>query len=68
MVDRLFIISDIEFKNILDANPVYAPFYNKTIAAAIKDLKEINIIDGFLVGGASQDSKKFIDIIKKTIN
>ncbi len=34
----------------------------------IKDLKKINNIDGFLVGGASQDSKKFIDIIKKTYN
>jgi triosephosphate isomerase len=26
------------------------------------------MIDGFLIGGASQDSKKFIDIIKKTYN
>ena len=34
----------------------------------IKQLKNINTIDGFLVGGASQDPKKFIDIIKKTIN
>ena len=32
----------------------------------IAQLKDINIIDGFLVGGASQSSKKFIDIIKKT--
>ena len=32
----------------------------------VKNLKEINVIDGFLVGGASQDSKKFIDIVKKT--
>ena len=31
-------------------------------------LKTINNIDGFLIGGASQDSKKFIDIIKKTYN
>ena len=31
-------------------------------------LKSINILDGFLIGGASQDSKKFIDIIKKTYN
>ncbi len=31
-------------------------------------LKSINIIDGFLIGSASQDSKKFIDIIKKTYN
>ena len=32
----------------------------------IKNLKEINNIDGFLIGGASLDSKKFIDIVKKT--
>jgi len=32
----------------------------------IKDLKEINNIDGFLIGGASQNPKKFIDIVKKT--
>ena len=29
-------------------------------------LKNVSNIDGFLIGGASQDSKKFIDIIKKT--
>ena len=34
----------------------------------VDKLKIITGIDGFLVGGASQDSKKFIDIIKKTIN
>jgi triosephosphate isomerase (TIM) len=34
----------------------------------ITQLKDINIIDGFLIGGASQSSKKFIDIIKKTYN
>ena len=34
----------------------------------INELKSINNIDGFLIGGASQDSKKFIDIIKKTYN
>ena len=32
----------------------------------ITDLKEINNIDGFLIGGASQNTKKFIDIVKKT--
>ena len=31
-------------------------------------LKKIDNIDGFLVGGASQNSKNFIDIIKKTFN
>ena len=29
-------------------------------------LREINNIDGFLIGGASQNTKKFIDIVKKT--
>ena len=32
----------------------------------ISQLKNISTIDGFLIGGASQDPKKFIDIIKKT--
>jgi len=34
----------------------------------IDQLNSINNIDGYLIGGASQDSKKFIDIIKKTYN
>ncbi len=34
----------------------------------INNLKQIREINGFLIGGASQNSKKFIDIIKKTIN
>ena len=34
----------------------------------IDQLKIITDIDGFLIGGASQNPKKFIDIIKKTIN
>ena len=34
----------------------------------INDLKKINSLDGFLIGGASQSSKKFIDIVKKTFN
>ena len=32
----------------------------------IINLKKINNIDGFLIGGASQNAKKFIDIVKKT--
>jgi len=32
----------------------------------IKNLKEINDIDGFLIGAASQNANKFIDIVKKT--
>ena len=34
----------------------------------ISELKLINNIDGYLIGGSSQDPNKFIDIIKKTYN
>ena len=34
----------------------------------INNLKSIDNIDGYLIGGASQNSKKFIDIIKKRYN
>ena len=34
----------------------------------IKNIKNINNLNGFLVGGASQNPKKFIDIVKKTYN
>ena len=34
----------------------------------ISDLKKITSLDGFLIGGASQSPKKFIDIVKKTFN
>jgi len=34
----------------------------------INRLKSINNIDGFLIGGASQNPNNFIDIIKKTYN
>ena len=33
-----------------------------------KELAQIKEIKGFLIGGASLSSKKFIDIIKKSIN
>ena len=34
----------------------------------INELKKIKNLDGFLIGGASQDTKKLIDIIQKTYN
>ena len=34
----------------------------------IKNFRLIKELDGFLIGGASQNSKKFIDIVKKTYN
>tara|TARA_Y100001937_G_scaffold127844_1_gene201326 strand:+ start:683 stop:4906 length:4224 start_codon:yes stop_codon:yes gene_type:complete len=38
---RSGIISDEEFKLIINANPIYAPFYPKEIKTAIKDLQEL---------------------------
>jgi len=34
----------------------------------IRNLKKITSLDGFLIGGSSQNPKKFIDIVKKTYN
>jgi triosephosphate isomerase len=34
----------------------------------INQLKKIQDLNGFLIGGASLNSKKFIDIVKKTYN
>ena len=42
--------------------------YGGSVSANNADkLKKIPNIDGFLIGGASQNPKKFIDIIQKTI-
>ena len=42
-------------------------FYGGSVNSQnIKNLKEIDNIDGFLIGGSSQNTKKFIDIVKKT--
>ena len=34
----------------------------------IQSLNTINSLDGYLIGGASQNAKKLIDIVKKTYN
>ena len=34
----------------------------------INNFKKVSSINGFLIGGASQNTKNFIDIIKKSIN
>ena len=51
-----------EFKN-------YKVLYGGSVNPKnIQQFNSIDNLDGFLIGGASQDSKKFIDIIKKTYN
>jgi len=34
----------------------------------IQSLNAINMLDGYLIGGASQNAKKLIDIVKKSYN
>ena len=55
----------IGLKNIKDKLPkvLYGGSVNPQ---NITILREINNINGFLIGGASQNAKKFIDIVKKT--
>ena len=63
--DELFETITFIKKNVKKCKVLYGGSVNPK---NINDLKNINIIDGYLIGGASQDSKKFIDIIKKTYN
>ena len=55
----------IKFWKLKNPKIVYGGSVN---SKNIRELKKISSINGFLVGGASQNSKNFIDIIKKTIN
>ena len=63
--DELFETISFIKKNVKKCKVLYGGSVNPK---NINDLKNINNIDGYLIGGASQDSKKFIDIIKKTYN
>ena len=63
--NELFEIVDFIKKNYKN----YKVLYGGSVSPKnIKELKSIKNIDGYLIGGASQDYKKFIDIIKKTYN
>ena len=67
MVGSKLFIKKFLRKNFKHNNP--RVLYGGSVSSEnIKDLSEINQIDGFLVGGASQNTDKFIDIIKKTFN
>ena len=65
--NRIKVIRNFIKKNYKTKNPkiLYGGSVNPD---NIISLNKIPSINGFLVGGASQDSKKFIDIIKKSIN
>ena len=53
------------FKNSKKNKILYGGSVNPFNAREIAKIKQIN---GFIIGGASLDAKKFIDIIKKSIN
>ena len=59
---RMFVKKNFKVKNV---KILYGGSVNSN---NISLLNKISSINGFLVGGASLNSKKFIDIIKKTIN
>ena len=61
--DELFRTIDFIKKKVKNNKVLYGGSVNPK---NIHELKLINNINGFLVGAASQQSKKFIDIIKKT--
>tara|TARA_Y100000996_G_scaffold412875_1_gene399936 strand:+ start:750 stop:1487 length:738 start_codon:yes stop_codon:yes gene_type:complete len=63
--NELFEIIDFIKKNYKNYKVLYGGSVNPK---NIKELRSIKNIDGYLIGGASQDYKKFIDIIKKTYN
>ena len=61
------LIKSINFiKSKFGSNPPKILYGGSVNDQNISQLKNISSIDGFLIGGASQDPKKFIDIIKKT--
>ena len=64
---QIFIIKTMINKRWKLKNPkiIYGGSVNQK---NIAELKKISSINGFLIGGASQNAKNFIDIIKKTIN
>ena len=63
------LIKSISFIKSKFKNKSQKIFYGGSVNINNIDLlKTISLIDGFLIGGESRNSKKFIDIIKKTFN
>ena len=59
---KLFLINKMKYKN---PKVLYGGSVNSKNISLLKSIKNL---DGFLIGGASQNSKKFIDIINKSFN
>ena len=62
---KIFRFIKLEFKKIFRSKTLPPVLYGGSVNENnIKFFSKISEIDGFLIGGASQSSKKFIDIIK----
>ena len=55
-------------ENLTKSKKIKILYGGSVKAENVKKLTELTEIDGFLVGGASLNANKFIDIIKKSIN
>ena len=63
--DFFYLDEKNEVKKIFGKNKTPVVLYGGSVNSKnITFFSSINEIDGFLIGGASQSSKKFIDIIK----
>ena len=51
-------------KNLFNKNSPAVLYGGSVDSSNVEMFKQIKEIDGFLIGGASKSSKKFIDIIK----
>ncbi len=56
------------FQNFKKSSNIKVLYGGSVNPKNIRELAQIKAINGFLIGGASLNAKKFIDIIKKTIN
>ena len=65
LIKNVLFIKKILRKNF-NKNNIRVLYGGSVSSKNIRELSQIQEIDGFLIGGASQNSNKFIDIIKKT--
>jgi len=67
LTDNILFIKKI-LKENFNKNSIKILYGGSVNSKNIEDLSQITQIDGFLIGGASQNQNKFIDIIKKSFN
>ena len=63
-----FFICPYKPEHATNMQKLYKQLCKKLNQKNVKQIVKIKEINGFLVGGASLSAKKFVDIIKKSIN